>query len=317
MSEEERQAKLVFVTSDTTVGVPGVYTMNLDGSELTPVAVKGDTVFFPGPWGQEYIIGETTGPSLLLYPRWSPDGKKLVAQLMWAFEGYVIMVMNEDGTNKHVLWQVRSAAKRPQWSPEGDRLLFMRSGALGVVFARGIVDANGQNDRDFMRSDEGQHIFEGDTVWFGGDFQWGPTGQFIYATAQINEKNEIFNLDSETGTVIERMTHNDIDEEGFRLSRDGKYATSKSGKYGYTNKFLVLSLEDGGLIEIPIDNTVDYFWNWSSDSKKIVFAKDENPDPYRNEDYYLYMVDIDEPTEIVKLTSFQAVNPDLFISTVK
>ena len=324
--EEESQAKLVFVMMDTTVGALGLYTMNLDGSELIPVAVEGDTVVFPGHWGDNYVIGKSSAPSLMEYPHWSPDGGKIVCQLMWAWEGYVIMIMNADGSDKHVLWQVRSAAQRPQWSPEGDKILFVRSGYLGAVFATGIVDASGENDYDFATAVDSPYVFEGDSVWFYGDYQWGPTGKMIYATARVNKpiawgeykvgdvlENEIFSLDSYTGAILGRMTRNRIDEDRFRLSPDGRYAAFKRGKYGQANSFFVLSLDNGEATEIPADNTVDAFWNWSNDSQKIVFAKDENPDQYRNEDLYLYMVDIEQPDELTKLTPFMAREPDLFI----
>ena len=326
VSNEVPQGKLVFVKMDSTLGPPGLYTMNLDGSELIPVAVEGDTVVFPGDWGNNYVIGKSSAPSLVEYARWSPNGEKIVCQLMWAFEGYVIMIMNADGSDKHVLWQVRSAARRPRWSPEGDKIIFMRSGWAGAVFATGIVDASGENDRDFKIASETPLVFEGDTVWFYGDYQWGPTGETIYATARVNKpiawgeykvgdvlENEIFSLDSHTGAILGRITRNRIDEDRFRLSPDGRYAAYKRGKYGQANSFFVLSLYDGELTEIPLNNTVDFFWNWSNDSQKIVFAKDENPDPYRNEDLYLYVVDVEQPDEFTKLTPFMAREPDLFI----
>ncbi len=323
--EEESQAMLVFVMTDTTVGPLGLYTMNLDGSELIPVAVEGDTVVFPGDWGDKYVIGKSSAPSIMEYPHWRPDGEEIVCQLMWAFEGYVIMIMNADGSDKHVLRQVSSAARWPRWSPEGDKILFMRSGYAGAVFATGIVDSNGKNDHDFKIAGEPPRVFEGDTVWFHGDYQWGPTGSQIYAIARLNKEpesphlvgewpeNEIYSLNSTTGTIEQRITQNNVSEEGFRLSTNGQYAAFKRGKYGQANSFWTLSLDNGEVSEIPVDNTVGAFWNWSNDSQKIVFAKDENPDPYRNEDLYLYMVDIDQPDEITKLTPFMAREPDLFI----
>ncbi len=320
---DEIQPKLVFGMINTTIGAQGLYTMNLDGSELIPVAVEGDTVVFPGHWGDNYVIGKSSAPSLVEYPLWSPNGEKIVCQLMWAFEGYVIMIMNADGSDKHVLWQVSSAARRPRWSPEGDKILFWRSGLAGAVFATGIVDASGENDRDFKIAGEAPDIFEDDTLWFHADYQWGPTDSQIFATARVNKRpesghvvgewpeNEVYSLNSITGTIEQRITQNNIDEEGFRLSPDGQYVAFKRGKYGQANNFFIISLENGEVTEIPCDNTVDAFWNWSNDSKKIVFAKD--PDPYRNADLYLYVVDIDQPDKLTKLTPFMAREPDLFI----
>lgn len=317
-SEGEPEAKLVFVMLDSTVGPPGMYTMNLDGSELAPIAVVGDSIRKTD--GSYLVIPESTGCE---NPRWSPDGQKVACGYSHGPHMSTLVLMNADGTNKHFL--PRIAGYQPQWSPQGDRLLFARA-AWSSIAGPAIVDTSGENDRDFKIAGDPPRIFEEDTVWFHGDYQWGSTGKEIYGIASVNVRptsygtpleNEIFSLDSEAGTIIERMTHNHINEGGFRLSPDGRYVAFRRGKYGQPNNFFVLSLKDGELTEIPIDNTVNFFWNWSSDSKKIVFAKDEDPDPYSNQDYYLYMVDIKEPTEIVKLTSFQAFMPDLFISTVK
>ena len=332
-SKVDRQAKLVFVKTDT-LERRGIYTMNIDGSELKPIAIKGDTVDFPGWWGNRYVIGETPTPWVINHPRWSPDGNKIVCQLTWAAEGYVIMIMNADGSDKHVLWKVRSATLWPRWSPEGDKILFLRSGGLGAVLGIGIVDSSGENDRDFViNGGEPPHtpvIFESDTIWFysyaGHDFQWGPTGSQIYGTGRVNEKpdpsqplprspaTEIFSFDTNTGNILERLTYNQVYEDLFQLSPDGQNVAFRRGKYTEPkpNSFFVLSLTDGTLMEISVDNTINGFWNWSNDSQNIVFAKNENPDKYRK-DFYLYMVNIQQQNEITKLTPFRATEPDLFI----
>jgi len=308
---------------DSTVGPFGVYTMNLDGSELKPIAIPGDTVYFPGgPTGDYYVI-ESYFP--LSNPRWSPDGQKVVCTLMWTFEGYAIMLMNADGSNKHVLSTVWASAQQPQWSPEGDRILFMRSGYLGAVFATGIVDTNGENDRDFeIAGDTNPYIFEGDSVWFVGDYQCGPTGNLIYGSGFVNKRpkspnlvgsnpeNEIFSFDSNTGRVLRRLTRNDLDEGAFQLSKDGRYVAFRRDDSPERSSFFILSLVDASMRQVGVDGRVDFFWNWSTDSKRIVFAKDENPSPWR-ENLYLYMLDVERFAASRKLTSFQAREPDLFI----
>ncbi len=316
------QGKVVFAMIDSTIGPGGIYTMNLDGTNLRAVAKPGDTVRFPqGPTGDIYILNEYWP---LFYPRWSPDGKKIVSELMWAFEGYVIMLMNADGTNKHVLSKVRSAALQPQWSPEGDKFLFMRSGYLGAVFATGIVDTSGDNDRDFrIAASAIPYLFEGDSVWFSGNYRWGPRGDIIYGIGSVNRKppgeyivgsnlqNEIFAFDTQTGEVLERLTRNDRDEYGFQVSPQGDRIAFDRG-ITQKARFYVLSLSTGSTDSILLNAPISFSWNWCSEGKRIVFSMDENPNPWR-ESLYLYVLEINNPASLKKITHFNAREPDLYI----
>jgi Tol biopolymer transport system component len=326
----DEQGKLVFVMNDSTIGPWGVYTMNLDGSKLRPVAVSGDSVFFPGPWGNYYIL-DNYYP--LSSPRWNRDGTRIVCQLMWAFEGYVIMVMNSDGSNKHVLWKVRAAALKPQWSPEGDKILFMRSGYLGVVYALGVVDSSGENDRDIpdiAYAWGSTQTFEVDTIWtYGpvGDYQWEQSGNLIYARTSVNVKPdlsytmglnsavEIFSFDVQTGLIKDRLTRNTLDESGFLFSQQAQKVAFLRGTYGGTDNVIhLLSMVDGNRAVIEFGGTIAS-WSWANDGKKIVYSKDEDPNLYRNTDFHLYVVDVTKPTIQKRLTTFKAVEPDLFIAT--
>jgi dipeptidyl aminopeptidase/acylaminoacyl peptidase len=320
IGQESHPGKLVFIMNDSTVGPWGIYTMNLDGRNLTPVVIPGDSIFFPGPWG-EYFILDNYYP--LSFPRWSPDGTKIVCELMWAFEGYVIMLMNADGTNKHVLWEVRSAAQSPQWSPEGDRILFLRSGYAGAIFAIGIVDSSGKNDRDFRVFDGRPIQFEGDSLWPNWDFQWGPTGSMVYASHTVNQRpgnvvgenphNEVFSFDSRAGVVLQRLTRNTIDEGGFRISPDGQTIAYRRGLYQQPSTLYFLKVDDNSLQEKKFESYVDVCWNWSKAGKLLVFAQDIDPDLYRNEEFRLYLLDASNGV-VDKISNFRAMQPDLFVA---
>lgn len=315
---------VVFVLNDSTVGPSGIYRMNLDGSGMKPLAVDGDTIEFPGQWGNRYVLGETTTPSALLHPRWSPDGSRIVCELMWAFEGFVIMVMDSDGKNKHVLWEVSSAAQVPQWSPEGERILFLRSGYLGAVFAIGIVDSDGKNDRDLPI--ESPVVFEGDSIWFspGNDYQWGKTGDLIYARGSVNmippdeylvgsnPSNEVFALDSRDGQILSRITRNDVDEGSFRLSHDGQIIAYQRGQYGRPTTLYFLIPEGNLITKIEIGKYVDFWWNWSQGGRFLVFSGDMNADIFNNEEFQLFLLDPAQASSL-QITSFKASQPDLLL----
>lgn len=318
--EKQLDGALVFVMNDSTVGPWGIYTMGLDGSDLKSVAVDGDTINFPGTWGEKYVLGQTTSPSVLNYPRWSPDGSKIACELMWAFEGYVIVIMDADGSNKQALWEVRAAARLPQWSPEGDRMLFLRSAYAGAVIAIGIVDISGKDDMDFPISSPA--VFEGDSIWFGHDYQWGQTGNLIYSTGSVNkepdpvyalgsnESNEIFALDSQTGAVVARVTRNAVDEGGFRMSTDGRTIVYQRGAYGLPSSLYFIDVSTNSIEERKIGRYVDIWWNWAKRRKLLVYAGDIDPDPFRNQEFQLYSLDVDRAV-INKISNFKAMHPDL------
>lgn len=322
------RGKLVFVMTDSTMGTPGTYTRNLDGGNLKWIAGVGDSI---RGWDGGYHI--VPDHARFVHARWSPDGKRIACGYEAGIDASVLVVMDANGANKHVFQLNYGGAYRPQWSPEGDRILFLRGIYLGAIVALGIIDATGGNDRDFSTFDfttgEGvtSQVFEGDSVWtyvVGGDYQWGPTGNTIYGVAAIGKKpgrsyvlgsrdeNEIFSFDSNTKSILKRLTRNQVDEGGFKLSPDGQYIAFVRGQYQAPGFFYVLRLRDGNVQEVSMPAYVGS-WNWSSDSRKIVFAMDEDPDPYRNPDFHLYAIAIDRPDEIKRLTSFQAQDPDLFI----
>ena len=173
-SDADQQAKLVFSMIDTLVGTPGLYTMNLDGSDLQAIATPGDSIILHN--GSYHIVPEHAG---FLNSRWSPDGTMIACGYEVAFDISTLLLMNADGTNKRILPLRSGSAYQPQWSPEGDRLLYMR-GILGAVVAMGIIDTSGKNDHDFVISGgEPPHtpvIFKNDSIWIysyaSHDFQW-------------------------------------------------------------------------------------------------------------------------------------------------
>lgn len=316
--------KLVFATSDSTVGPPGIYTMNLDGSNLQPVAVVGD-IYHSGHLDNDYVI--RFPPS---FPSWSSDGKMIVCQLTTAFEMDKILLMNSDGSNKRTL-PVMWSANNPRWSPEGDKILFIKSQYLGENFAVSIVDSSGQNVWDIpevaYKWGEPQ-VFQGDTIWSRGpssDFQWGCENDRVYARASVNAKpemiyilgsnphNEIVSYDVETGNIIERLTYNDFDEAGFRISPYGKMVAFIRTKESSSSNLYLLKLETGEHSIIELKGSIHpTMFNWSTDGSKIVFAKDEDPNSYRSR-YHIYMVDVSNQNNEVRLTTFPASCPDLFI----
>jgi len=72
---------------------------------------------FPNPVGAQ---GQTLENS---YPRWSPDGKRIVFQSN-RDGNYEIYVMNADGSGQTRVTHQFEADRQPDWSPDGKRIVF-------------------------------------------------------------------------------------------------------------------------------------------------------------------------------------------------
>lgn len=296
--------KLVFSLLDSTVGPFGLYTMNVDGSELGPVAVAGDSVYLPGLWGGYYVFRSFLPQN----PQWSPDGKKIMCEFSIGADGAnLIMLMEPDGRNKTVLSICDGDAARPLWSPSGNKILFFIPGQQ--IDGIKIINISEENCFEMGKpSIRNPYLFQGDSLWFIQDFHWGPSDNVLYAIASVNKRpeegpyivgqhpeNEIFAIDIDSGEVIERITNNQIDEARFRLSPDGSRVAFKRGHYERPNTFHILCLKDGTIAEFPGVPPFSCSWNWSSDGKSIVFAAGGT----------LYMLKIAGAGEFISLTSFQ------------
>lgn len=66
---------------------------------------------------------ETLAPVENSYPRWSPDGKRIVFQST-RDGNFEIYVMNADGSGQRRLTHQLEADRQPDWSPDGKRIVF-------------------------------------------------------------------------------------------------------------------------------------------------------------------------------------------------
>ena len=97
---------IAFVSSRT--GIPQVYLMNADGSNVRPITNEQDGA---------------------CQPDWSPDGLQLVfvspcKARQDSYPGSSLYVINVDGTNKTALPTTLGGDFEPAWSPDGTRIAF-------------------------------------------------------------------------------------------------------------------------------------------------------------------------------------------------
>src|SRR5208282_3848655 len=149
---------------------------------------------------------QLTFPPLDTYhPTWSPDGKRI------AFEGNsrLYIVPFEGGTSERV-FQDEHADRQPNWSPDGDFLLFVRQPATeGSATGRiCLVDLKTRQVRDLPGSEN----FETP--------QWSPDGKYAAAADRPGQKLMLFDFSLQKWSDLAEGSPYGW---GIRWSNDSKY----------------------------------------------------------------------------------------------
>ena len=146
-------AEILFFSSRT--GNHEIYTMNDDGSRIQRL---------------------TDNPLADRYPRWSPDGKKIVFDRGLAFKGPMplgasksqIFVMDARGRNEHQLTDTPAEYKRAAWHPDGNRIAFSIYEADQTYIA--VMNLQTGQVKRLMNNPES---------WLSGSPDWSPNGRRI------------------------------------------------------------------------------------------------------------------------------------------
>jgi TolB protein len=130
-----------------------IFTMNADGSDLRQITHDefpgaGDPAWSPDgrriaaarfdiPAGRDgiYILDadgshpvqvtqNNADPGENAEPQWSPDGTKLVLQIVSDTAGSAIFTIHLDGTDEQQITPYGLDAEHPDWSPDGNRIVF-------------------------------------------------------------------------------------------------------------------------------------------------------------------------------------------------
>jgi Tol biopolymer transport system component len=147
-------SKIVFEREDETSltgGTLGLYEMNPDGSNVTPLTSTGLDVAYGSP-------------------EFSPDGSKIVYVRVDPGSTNQIWEMDSNGNNQHVLYDdAGNNDTGPSFSPDGTQIVFAHNGHLSVM------NSNGSSPSEIL--DSSSHTIpaqnptwspDGTTIAFGG-----------------------------------------------------------------------------------------------------------------------------------------------------
>ena len=198
------------------------------------------------------------------YAVWSPDRLQIAfSRECGGCSDSGLYVMNADGTEPRQLYE--KDISRPQWSPDGQQILFTGwTGSRGVVSQIFVINADGSG----LRQLHPYNAWNKSAVWSPDGTRvifesWQEAGRSIYVVnADGTEVSKIFT--GESGRPV--------------WSPDGQRIAFEVYEDFWSNIFVMNA--DGSEVTKVTD---DYLWNrnpsWSPDGSRIAF------DGYRDDDY--------------------------------
>ena len=174
-------------------GVPEIYKMNSDGSNVTRL---------------------TFNEAIDAFPAWSPNGQQIVFYSYRDGErNSEIYVMDADGQNQRRLTHHPGIDGLPDWSPDGSQIAFTstRNADANQRLNIFVMDANGGNVRQVTRMD------------FASRPYWSPDGKRILFGAVTDSGREVYMVDA-NGRNRWKVSSPNIEAEMFARgwSPDGK-----------------------------------------------------------------------------------------------
>jgi hypothetical protein len=215
--------KIVFIRNSR------LWIMDADGTNKTLVPNTDFSAQYPvfSPNGSIIVFSRTLGDDsdhlFFIYPdgsglfrltysstgnrkaSFSPDGSRIVFDTDRDPNVLTSQIFTFNFTNGAVLPLVFSPPSyRPDWSPDGSKIAFMKSGGTGLSFEVFAMNADGSN---LYRVTDGLMNFQDD-----GDPSWSPDGSKIAFDSYRNDNYDIYTIDSAGGGTPTQLTFSQTNE---------------------------------------------------------------------------------------------------------
>lgn len=266
--------KLVF-SMPAEDGSNQIFSMNLDGSELTQLTFLA--------------------PNSSYEPSWSPDGKHIVftSSFKSTSNGPTIYLMNADGTNLRVMKSLPNsttayAGSGPKWSPDGTMIIF----SAATIFKE-IMVYNFEMD-SVVRIAENTFQDSAPT--------WNPeSNQIVFQSRRdVNPEdstrlgNDLYVMDEDGGNV-QRITETGSSRTPVWHPVDNTVAYSESSD----SKFKLMTVDVTTKMTMKIQESFEdelIFWPvaWSSDGKSLLVQVRDYP----LSTFHILDLETEEVTEI-------------------
>ena len=199
----------------------------------------------------------TDDDSINQFPRWAPDGSKLMFRSNRSQESFSLFVMDADGGNLVELFPVFSPGSGDEsWSPDGQRIAFSRRIQQGFMRLF-IIDADGASLEQLV--DLGPPSLSISP-------RWSPDGRRIafsvYRDAQIN----IFVVDA-AGTNLVQLTDRGLNEH-HQWSPDGSKIVFDRF-LGDNREIVVMGSYGSNVVNLTNHRADDQFPLWMSEEERV------------------------------------------------
>ncbi|MDW3192380.1 MAG: DPP IV N-terminal domain-containing protein [Cytophagales bacterium] len=189
---------------------------------------------------------------------WSPDGSQLAFFYIHAIED--IYLVNTDGSNFQVLDQHPERDFMPDWSPEGNSLIFTS-----------VRDGNHQIYRMDLATRETERLIVSDDEDTDGHFS--SDGKKVVFSSNRSGNSDLFIYDLEDKT-ISALTQTSTFEYTPRWSPDGKKILYKmaSDEFGASDLY-VMDIKTRQKEQVTIGQRGEFHQNWSPGGDKICYVQ--------------------------------------------
>jgi TolB protein len=182
-------------------------------------------------------------------PAWSPDGNLIAfSSYRNGFRG--IYLMNSDGSGLTLLTKKESSYTHPQWSPDGQQLVYVSMDFEGSqIFT---MDINNRNDKQLTNTVNPEWIDRGFPRDGNNTPKWSPDGSKLAYVSWQNGNPDLYSMNPDGSNKIQLTDSNMRDEQPY-WSPVGDYIIFTSKRDMNLNSDIFI-MNSNGCNQQPLSN---------------------------------------------------------------